>query len=203
MPLLVSGRRRRIMPPAKTLRALGLGSGMTFLDAGCGPGFFTFPACGIVGKRGEVLACDTSPAMLRAARKKANEIGLENLKLKKSKDPEIPFPDKCADVVMLGFVLHETGSIKRFLSGVRRVLKPGGWVILMEWHPRPTDYGPPLWARLSLLETRRAVRAAGMAVSGSWSYDDDTYFVVARHKNVRLAAGAVSEKIKKITRRKT
>lgn len=190
------------MPPAKTLRALGLKRGMTFLDVGCGPGFFTFPACGIVGKRGEVLACDTSPAMLRAAREEAYENGLNNLKLKKSRDPEIPFSEKCADMAMLGFVLHETGSIKRFLSEVRRVLKKGGWAVLMEWHPRPTDYGPPLWARLSPLETRRAVRAAGLAVSCSWSYDNDTYFVVARHKNVRSNAGLFSAKIQKITRRK-
>jgi ubiquinone/menaquinone biosynthesis C-methylase UbiE len=138
--------------------------------------------------------------MLRAARKKANEIGLENLELKKSKDPEIPFPDKCADMAMLGFVLHETGSIRRFLSEVRRVLKRDGWVVLMEWHPRPTDYGPPLWARLSPPETRRAVRAAGLAVSGSWSYDNDTYFVVARHKNVRSITGSFSAKIQKITK---
>ena len=150
-----------------------------------------------------MLACDTSPAMLRAARKEANEAGLNNLKLKKSKDPEIPFPENCADIVMLGFVLHETGSIRLFLSEVRRVLRPGGWAVLMEWHPRPTDYGPPLWARLSPLETRHAVRAAGLSVSGSWSYDNDTYFVVARHKNVRSTTGSFSAKIQKITRRET
>lgn len=176
---------------------------MTLLDVGCGPGFFTFPACRIVGKPGEVLACDTSPAMLRAAREKVKETGIGNLILKKSKDPGIPFPDKCADIAMLGFVLHETASIKRFFSEVRRVLRPGGWAVVMEWHPRPTDYGPPLWARLGMQETKRAVRAAGMSVAHSWSYDDDTYFVVMRHKNIRSGVGLFSFEIQNVVRRKT
>lgn len=201
MSLLVSNHRRRIMPPTKTLRALGLRNGLTLLDAGCGPGFFTVPACRVVGKSGRVLACDTSLKMLRATRQRAKEIGVGNLQLKKSRDPVLPFPDDCADMVMLGFVLHETTSIRRFLAEARRVLRPGGRAVLMEWHPRQTDYGPPLWARLSAQETKRAARGVGLSVVGAWSFDDDTYFVMARHKNERADIGPFSAEIKKITRR--
>ncbi len=189
------------MPPTKTLRALGLGRGMTFLDVGCGPGFFTLPACRVVGKRGEVLACDTSPAMLRAARKEANELTAGNLKLKRTNDPKIPFADECADMAMLGFVLHETESMRQILSETRRVLRPGGRVVVMEWHRRQTDYGPPMWARLSPQETKREVRAAGLSVVQSWDYDDDTYFVVARHRNTGSNSGPFSSRAQKIARR--
>lgn len=59
------------MPPAKTLRGLGLGRGMSFLDVGCGPGYFSIPACGVVGKYGRVLACDVSPVMVKEVRERA------------------------------------------------------------------------------------------------------------------------------------
>ena len=64
--------------------------------------------------------------MLRALRKKSKEIGLKNLHLKKSADPEFLFPDGCADMAMLGFVLHETARTDRFLSETMRTLRPSG-----------------------------------------------------------------------------
>lgn len=205
MSLLVSDRRHRIMPPFKTLRSLGLCRGLTFLDAGCGPGFFTIPACKIVGREGRVFACDTSPSMLRAARERANEFEAKNIHWKKSIGPDIPFSDSCVDMAMAGFVLHETESIRHFLSGVRRVLRPHGWAVFMEWRPRETDYGPPLWSRLGMREVKETIRSVGLSVVDSWSFDEDTYFVIARHKHKRTRARSRLHfpEIQKITRRKS
>jgi ubiquinone/menaquinone biosynthesis C-methylase UbiE len=201
MPLLISGRRHRIMPPTKVLRALGLRRGMTMVDVGCGPGFFCLPACRVVGKTGRVIATDTSPSMLRALRDESKKRGLENLKLQKSRDPEISSPDGCADLAMLGFVLHETASVPRFLREVARVLRPGGRAAVMEWHPIDTEYGPPLRARLSMSETKRAVREAGLLVDIAWDFDGDTYFVMARHKKKTPGGGSPYPAVHPITRR--
>ncbi len=203
MRLLVSNRRRRIMPPAKTLRALGLRRGMAALDVGCGPGFFCMPASQIVGRDGSVLACDTSPSMLRELREQKKRLGLKNLLIRKSRDPAIPFSDECADLVMLGFFLPETAKTKAFMDEVHRTLRPGGRVIVSEWHPRPTAYGPPLWARLGIRETRKIVRESGLLVDRGWSFDDDTYFVVAHRKNVAGRPAIGFRAVETITRRKT
>lgn len=202
MPRLVSATRHKIMPPTKTLCSLGLRRGMTFLDAGCGPGFFALPACRIVGAGGRVLASDISPAMLRELRSKSSQLGLKNLLVKKSNDPKIPFPDESADMVMLGFVLHESAELEAFLSEVARVLRPGGRIVASEWHPRETEYGPPLWARLDMGETRRLLRGAGMSIAGSWSFDEDTYFVAAHHKSRKKAAPPLFQPLEKVTRRR-
>ena len=159
-----------------------------------------FP-CRVVGKSGRVLASDTSPAMLRALRKKSKEIGLKNLHLKKSADPEFLFPDGCADMAMLGFVLHETARTDRFLSETMRTLRPGGRAVILERHPVLTEYGPPLWARLDAGETKRMVRKAGLVVERSWSFDDDTYFDVARRPSGKKAAGPFSGAAEAIERR--
>jgi len=203
MRLLVSDQRRRIMPPAKTLRALGLRRGMTMLDAGCGPGFFCMPACRIVGKDGIVLVCDTSPPMLRELREQKKRLGLRNLHIRKSSDPKIPFSDGCADFAMLGFVLHETATPEALMGEVRRTLRPGGRVIVAEWHPRTTEYGPPLWCRLSVRETRRIVRSSDLLVDRDWSFDDDTYFVMAHRKGAAGQHGLAFQAAETITRRKT
>lgn len=45
--------RRRLQNPEEVLKDIGLKSGFTFVDMGCGEGFFTIPAARIVGKGGE------------------------------------------------------------------------------------------------------------------------------------------------------
>lgn len=168
------------MPPAKTLRELGLAKGMTLLDVGCGPGFFTLPACRIAGRGGAVLACDISPVMLRETRQKAREAGYENLNLRRNRDPEVPFPAAAADIALLAFVIHETRSIQGLLSEVRRALKPGGRIVLMEWHVHETEHGPPLWTRIAPNDLKREVRAAGFTGMRAQDHDADTYRVTAR-----------------------
>ncbi|MDA0998929.1 MAG: class I SAM-dependent methyltransferase [bacterium] len=177
---LLSPQRRKAMPPAKTLRELGLAKGMILLDVGCGPGFFTLPACRIVGRRGAVLACDISPIMLRETRQKAREAGHENIELRRNRDPHIPFPDSVADIALLAFVTHETRSIQGLLSEARRALKPGGRIVLMEWHVHETDHGPPLWTRIAPNDLKSEVRAAGFTGALSQNNDADTYRVTAR-----------------------
>lgn len=147
------------------------------------------------------MASDISPAMIRALRSKSNQLGLKNLSVKKSSDPKIPFPDESADMAMLGFVLHESAEIEAFLSEAGRVLRPGGRVVASEWHPRETEYGPPLWARLDMGETKRLLRGSGMSIAGSWSFDEDTYFVVAHRESRKKAAGPFFPPVEKVTRR--
>ncbi|MDP7167923.1 MAG: methyltransferase domain-containing protein [Nitrospinota bacterium] len=203
MRLLVSDQRRRIMPPAKTLRAIGLRRRMTMLDAGCGPGFFCMPACRIVGKDGSVLVCDISPLMLQELREQKKRLGLKNLHIRKSSNPKIPLSDGCADFAMPGFVLHETATPEALMGEAHRALRPGGRVIVVEWHPRPTEYGPPIWCRLNVRETKKIVRRSGLLVDRDWNFDDDTCFVMAHRKSAVGQSGVSFQATETITRRKT
>ena len=50
--------RRKWQNPENILDGIGLHPGMTFIDIGCGQGFFTIPAAKIVGDSGKVYASD-------------------------------------------------------------------------------------------------------------------------------------------------
>ena len=52
-------RRRKWQNPEDILREIGLETGMTFLDIGCGNGFFTLPAARMVGPAGQVYGLDS------------------------------------------------------------------------------------------------------------------------------------------------
>lgn len=64
---LRSGLRRFLMNPAKLLAPL-VKEGMTVLEVGCGPGFFTVEAARLVGTGGKVIVADLQQAMLDLVR---------------------------------------------------------------------------------------------------------------------------------------
>ena len=61
--------RRAWQDPEAILREIGLTSGMTFMDIGCGNGFFTLPAAAIAGPKGLVYGLDISETALAEIRK--------------------------------------------------------------------------------------------------------------------------------------
>ncbi len=61
--------------PYKALQAAGLETGQRVLEVGCGPGFFTIPAAGIVRPSGSVVALDVNPLAVEHVQKKIDERG--------------------------------------------------------------------------------------------------------------------------------
>ena len=178
--LLLTGGRRRAMPPTKTLRGLGLKRGMSFLDVGCGPGYFSIPACGVVGKYGRVLACDISPVMITELRKAAKERGYAHLTAKRSQDSQLPFPDANADFTLIAFVLHGVADIQPLLAESWRAMKKNAAITLIEWHKKAMDMGPPLAARFKPEELVAELSKAGFQRACWWDFDGNTYFVSAQ-----------------------
>lgn len=178
--LLLTAQRRRVMPPAKTLRALGLARGMCFLDVGCGPGYFAVPACGVVGKYGRVLACDVSPVMLREVRAGARARGYANLTARRCEGCLIPFPDAVADFALLAFVAHGVADLRALFGELRRALRRTGTLVAVEWHKRQMDMGPPHDARLAPAELTAELREAGFQEPRWWDFDGNTYFASAQ-----------------------
>jgi ubiquinone/menaquinone biosynthesis C-methylase UbiE len=68
--------RRWLQDPQKILRPY-IKEGMTVLDVGCGPGFFTVDMALMVGKSGRVIAADLQAGMLQKLREKIQETELE------------------------------------------------------------------------------------------------------------------------------
>ena len=80
----------------------------------------------------KVIASDLTPEMLEQARKLAAEKGLANMDTAIADAEALPFPDGGFDLVTCRIAPHHFPSIARFLTEVRRVLKPGGTFALVD-----------------------------------------------------------------------
>jgi cyclopropane fatty-acyl-phospholipid synthase-like methyltransferase len=96
------------------LVSLGLKSGHTLLDFGCGGGHYTLPAARVVGTNGRVYALDKECAVLKTVQETAKSAGLGNIvPVTSVKEMVIDHTQGFLDMVLLYDVLHYMGSEKR------------------------------------------------------------------------------------------
>ncbi len=110
----------------KALQLAGLKPGMKVLDVACGPGLVTQCALELVGPSGSVVGLDPSIGMLREAQKGACH------NLVRGVGEHLPFPDGHFDFVSMGYALRHVPDLRGAFAEYRRVLKPGGIVLLLE-----------------------------------------------------------------------
>ncbi|MGO8948587.1 MAG: class I SAM-dependent methyltransferase [Ktedonobacterales bacterium] len=175
---LLSEQREAALHPEALLRRLGLRSGQTMADIGCGPGFFTIPAAEIVGDDGLILAADIQGEMLSAVRSRAAEHGLTSVHVVKTSDKEIPIPDASCDMVLMAFVLNEVEKRSSFLHRAARLLKPLGRLVVLEWVKEQQPDGPPLIDRISPEELLADASAAGLYLDEQRELNDQQYICV-------------------------
>jgi ubiquinone/menaquinone biosynthesis C-methylase UbiE len=118
----------------KVLRLARLQPGEAVLDVGCGTGTLAIAAKRHVGPTGTVHGIDASPEMLARAKKKARKAGVEVV-LRNAMAQALPFPDAQFDVVLTTVMLHHLPRKARAqcAAEMRRVLKPGGRVLAVEF----------------------------------------------------------------------
>src|SRR3989304_8498943 len=131
--------RRSWFNPEKVLADAGLGSGMVFVDVGCGDGFFTILAAHLVGEKGKVYAVDTDDSAIKRLKRRAAEKGLANVKAVVAEAEEAVFCDRCADVVFYSTVLHDFHDPAKVLVNAKRMLKPSGRLVDLVWKRQKTD----------------------------------------------------------------
>lgn len=117
------------------LRRAGVREGMSFLDVGCGTGIAAEHAQRLVGPTGLVVGVDPSAGMLREAVKRNVVNVVQGI------GERLPFPDNTFDFLCMSFALRHVSDLPTTFKEYRRVLKPGGTVLLLEMTP-PTSAVP-------------------------------------------------------------
>ncbi|MBT0160028.1 class I SAM-dependent methyltransferase [Candidatus Bathyarchaeota archaeon A05DMB-2] len=172
--------RRKWHTPENTLKSVGLRPGMVFMDIGCGYGFFTIPAAEQVGENGRVYAVDADAEAVEAVKRKAAEKGLRNIVVKAAEAEETIFCDACADMVFFSIVLHDFRDPAKVLSNAKRMIKPYGKLVNLDWKKKQMPYGPPLHIRFSVEHAQALIEQAGFRVESVREAGSNFYLVTAK-----------------------
>lgn len=120
--------------------------GESVLDVGCGTGTLAIAAKLRVGQAALVCGVDASPEMIGRARKKARRANAD-VAFVEGVVEALPYPDAQFNVLLSTLMLHHLPRKARrdLAREVRRVLKPGGRVLVV-------DFGSTPKGRKSLLD---------------------------------------------------
>jgi len=128
---LNSSLRHWLQNPSKILDQY-INVGMTVLDFGCGPGFFSIDLAKMVGQTGRVIAVDLQDGMLEKLRKRIMNTRLENIIELQQCTADTIAVTKKVDFVLAFYVIHELRNQDRGIKQLCSVLKPEGLFYLAE-----------------------------------------------------------------------
>jgi demethylmenaquinone methyltransferase/2-methoxy-6-polyprenyl-1,4-benzoquinol methylase len=155
-----------------TLALTGLRPGQRALDVAGGTGDLSAGMARQVGQSGLVVLTDINAAMLGQGRDRLIDGGSAgNVVYAQANAECLPFPDASFDCVTIGFGLRNVTDKQKALGSMRRVLRPGGQLIVLE-------FSKPVSAPLaSLYDTYsfRLLPLLGRVVAG----DADSYRYLA------------------------
>ncbi len=117
------------------------------VDIGAGTGYIT-AALARRYPSAKIDALDIEPLMVQAMKDDlASDI---NIKPQLMEDGKLPLDDNHADVIWMINLYHELKSPHKLLREIKRVLKPGGKLLIIDWARKPEacDAGPPIEHRI-------------------------------------------------------
>ena len=121
---------------AGLLAAAALAPGERVLDVACGSGQVTLQAAEAVGAQAVVLGTDLSQRMVDSARQRAAQRSIPNVAFARMGAERLALPDAEFDVVLCSLGLMFVPDPARAVREMRRVLRPGGRLVLSVWGQR-------------------------------------------------------------------
>src|SRR5215210_6519068 len=203
--------------------ALDPQSGDTILELAAGVGDTGLAAAARVGEEGRLVSTDFSLAMVDAARRRADELGVSNAEFRTMDAERMELGDDSVDGVLCRWGYMLMADPVAALRETRRVLRPGGRLAFSVWadpgsNPwasvpaqaviehtgmRPPDpLAPGVFAMASEERTRELLDAAGLRprrvehLEMEWSFDspgDFWHYVMNLAGGLAMAIGAQPE----------
>ena len=117
----------------RLVELLGPRPGQTIVDLAAGPGDTGFLAAPLVRPGGQVVTTDVAPEMLDAARRRAAELGLDNVTFAVEDAASLTLADATVDGVLCRWGLMLVPDMEGAAAEIARVLRPGGRAALAVW----------------------------------------------------------------------
>jgi len=108
--------------------------GEKVLDLASGTADLAIRMAKCVGENGEILVTDINPSMLEIARRRMVDAGLiSNIHYMLVNAEQLPFSDNSFDCLTISFGLRNVTHIDKALNEMRRVIRPGGRALVLEF----------------------------------------------------------------------
>lgn len=152
------------------LKELKISAGQNILDAGCGNGYMSKEFSKLVESTGKVYAIDIDEQSIRQL--KSEFEGSNIIVIHGDVTKRTAIDDSSIDIVYLSTVFHgfTISQKKGFLQEIKRILKPGGVLAVVEIDKSDTPFGPPMELRYTPEELFKIVGLESLSLTKIGDY---------------------------------
>ena len=171
-------KRDAYQKPHEVLTALNIKPGEVIADIGAGSGYFTFRLSHHVGDKGKIYAVDVSPDMVRHVNRRIRETKTTNV-VTVLADPDDPLlPDRSVNRFFICDVWHHVENQTQYLSSMKKMLKAGGEIVMIDFHKKELPFGPPMQMKIAREDLIKQMEANGFKLSKEYTFLPHQYFLV-------------------------
>jgi ubiquinone/menaquinone biosynthesis C-methylase UbiE len=170
-------KRDAYQKPHEVMQALAVREGEVVADIGAGSGYFSMRLAHHVGASGRVYAVDVSPDMIRHLHARVRDMTLLNVSpiLALPDDPLLPQP---VDRFLIVDVWHHIEDQGGYLARMKKLLKPRGQVVMIDFQKRELPVGPPVGMKIAREDLLTQMEAHGFRLVKEHTFLPYQYFLI-------------------------
>jgi ubiquinone/menaquinone biosynthesis C-methylase UbiE len=172
-----SAERDTWQKPDEVVKNLHLRTGDVVVDIGAGTGYFTRRFAAAVGPQGKALGLDIESTMVTHINSEAQKQKIANLSARQVPPNDPQLESTSVDVVFICDTYHHMQERVAYARHLAQALKPGGRVVIVDFHKRELPLGPPVEWKLAPEAVTEEFRQAGFQLARSVDFLPYQYFL--------------------------
>jgi arsenite methyltransferase len=159
--MLDNPQRDAEQKPDEVIAALSLKQGEILADVGAGSGYFSFRFARKVGRTGRIYAIDINPDMILHMNRRIRDMKWTNVATLLSA-PDDPFlQDASIHRFFICNTWHPIENRPSYIARMKKMLKPGGQVIVVDYLKKELPVGPPPEMKMAREDVIREMESNG------------------------------------------
>jgi arsenite methyltransferase len=171
-------QRDAYQKPHEVVMALGIREGEVIADIGAGSGYFTLRLAHHVGDTGRVYAVDVNPDMILYLNRRIRDTQLKNIITILAAPDDPLLMNKSIDRFFICDTWHHIQNKTQYLSLIKRMLKPGGQVIMIDFHKKELPVGAPMEMKIAREDLIQQMESNGFRLAKEHKFLPYQYFLI-------------------------
>jgi arsenite methyltransferase len=176
--MLENPQRDAEQKPDEVIAALGLKEGEVLADIGAGSGYFSVRFAPKVGARGRIYAVDINPDMILYMNRRIRDMQLKNMATILSAPDDPLLADASINRFFICNTWHHVENRPSYIALMKKMLKPGGQVIVVDYMKKQLPVGPPPEMKMAREEVIREMESNGFKLSKEHTFLPYQYFLI-------------------------
>ncbi len=176
--MLENPQRDAEQKPDEVIAALDLKAGETMADIGAGSGYFSFRFARKLGDNGRVYAVDVNSDMILHMNRYIRDKKVKNVTTILSAADDPLLQDASINRFFICNTWHHVQSRPQYIALMKKMLKPGGQIIIVDYKKKQLPVGPPPEMKMARREVIGEMEGNGFKLAKEHTFLPYQYFLV-------------------------